>query len=221
MSHKIIIIPKDQFQSVKDIQQWVQTLDVAELQGTLLLIEPFGFENDTLRQMVEHHQNQLDTTSLLSSFVNGYMALVRELLGVDTEVMNDINDDLIEVEWTLEDPPEDDAAFVRDQILTVAAVVSSKIIAAFLVANDIGNQWIDARDLFVADNNYGAGNLLIEDSSKRCHPLVDALNTQSGCLITQGGVACTTENFNITLGEKGSAKAAQFLATQFTSSLIF
>lgn len=175
-------------------------------QSGLLLVEPFALQSSTLSELVKRHQNQLDTASLFEKINKSYFQIVEEVLQGDQQVLADINDDLIEIEWTLEDPPENNPDFVMDQILVVLAVVSSKIVAAYLSQKGISNQWLDARDLFVADNSYGNGKILPEPSHRRCRVLTDI---PFG--ITQAGVACTTENFNVTLGEKGSEKVINFL----------
>ncbi len=179
--------------------------------GTILLVAPFDLRINTLTEMVEKHQNQLDTSSLLEGFRKAYFQLAAEVLDNDEGFLAEINDDLIEMEWTLEDPPEDDAAFVKDQLVTVAAVVSSKIVAAYFNKKNVACSWVDARDLFVADNNYGAGDLLIAESQKRCQTLLKNLIEGSAPVVTPAGIACTTENFNVTLGLNGNEKIINFL----------
>ena len=175
----------------------------------ILLVEPFLTGTDTLNDMLEHHQNQEDTSDLFNQLRNKFFQLARHFSTSDA-LLADINDDFVEMEWILDDPAEDNKAFVKDQLLTVMTVISSRIVFGYYHEEDATAHWIDARDLFLADNNYGNGNLLEEESKKRCRTVLKIIHPDERVIIP-AGIAATTENFNITLGENGSTKILQLL----------
>ena len=65
-----------------------------------------------------------------------------------------INDAFVEIEWVLEEPPEEDFDYTYDQLVSVGEVLSTKIIAAFLNDQQLPTTWLDARDIIRTDNLY-------------------------------------------------------------------
>lgn len=118
-------------------------------------------------------------------------------------VYNEIHDILIDLEWILEEEPQDEFDYLYDQIVGTGELLSTTIVSAYFNEVNLKTTWLDVRDCIKTDNTYRDANINWEETEGAIKEKVPALLTQ-GLVITQGFLGGTTENFTTTLGREGS-----------------
>ena len=133
--------------------------------------------------------------------------ILRHLFDKQDAIFNAVNNLFIEIEWVLEETPNQHYAYYYDQIVSIGEFLSTKIMSAYLLQIGFENQWIDVRDIIRTDNTYRNAKIDWKLTAK----LIDShINHQHS--ITQGFLGCTSENFTTTLGREGSDFTAAILA---------
>lgn len=118
-------------------------------------------------------------------------------------LQNEVHDIFVDLEWILEEEPQDSYDYLYDQIVGTGELLSTNIVAAYLRYKGLDNNWLDVRDCLITDNNYREAAVEWEATEQairqRVMPLLD-----KGLVVTQGFLGGTTENFTTTLGREGS-----------------
>lgn len=157
------------------------------------------------------HQNG-DPMQLLAAIKGYHLEILQELFpnGNDAAI-DDILNCFVEIEWILEEEPQDTYDYLYDQIVSVGELLSSKILAAYCKSAALPAKWVDSRDFISTDNTYREGQVnweLTEEKIRRELPTV----LEDHIIITQGFIGSTSENFTTTLGREGSDYSAAIFA---------
>lgn len=133
-------------------------------------------------------------------------------------VFGKINDLFVEIDWVLEEIPEDSFDYLYDQIVSVGELISTHIVNAWLTEIEVLNTWLDVRDVLKTDNAHREAridwNLTEKLIAERTLPIL-----QGGhAVVTQGFIGCTSENFTSTLGREGSDYTAAVFANVLNAS---
>lgn len=128
-------------------------------------------------------------------------------------VFQELHNTFVEAEWQIEDEPIGTAGFEYDQLIGLGELISTKILSAYLAANGVNNNWIDARDLVRTDNTYQAASVDWPETEQLIKERFNSL--KENISITQGFIGSSSENFTTTLGREGS----DFSAAIFASAL--
>jgi len=89
-----------------------------------------------------------------------HFSIIDELFqGKHHPVYDDVANTFVEIDWLIEDEPDNNPDYIYDQIVSIGEVVSTKIVAAWL--NEMGNKtlWVDARNYIQTDNTYKEGKV--------------------------------------------------------------
>ncbi|MEM9888627.1 MAG: aspartate kinase [Bacteroidota bacterium] len=195
--------------SIKDSRNIRNVASIVEqYQGERLLIvvSAMGKTTNALEAIVAAHAQQNGTAlTLLEKLKQQHFQQAQDLFGASAEeALVSLNDTFVEIEWALEDEPHEDYDYMYDQIVSVGELASSKMLAAYL--NHVGTKthWLDARDVILTDNLYRSAAVQWEETLTRAktHALPEITNKQ--CVLTQGFIGTTSENFTTTLGREGS-----------------
>src|SRR5690606_21060537 len=127
-------------------------------------------------------------------------------------IFDEIVNCFVEVEWTLEEEPQDAYDYLFDQIVSLCELISSKILAGYTAHMGIPTEWVDARDYIFTDNTYREAKVdwaKTEDKIRRDLPNI----LDEHIIITQGFIGSTSENFTTTLGREGSDYSAAIFAS--------
>lgn len=134
-------------------------------------------------------------------------------------VFNEVANTFVEIEWLLEDAPEDNRDYIYDQIVSIGEVVSTKIVSAYLNLVGVFAIWTDARNVIKTDNNYREATVLWDKTEQEINKHLPQLLEQ-GVVVTQGFIGGTSENYTATLGREGSDySAAIFCASLNAESM--
>ncbi len=101
-----------------------------------------------------------------------------------------------------------DYNYVYDQVVSLAEILSTKIISAYLNHNGVKNTWVDAKKHIKTDGNYREANVNWTTTNKN----IQKLNNTSKLIITQGFIASDQFGNTTTLGREGSDYTAAIFA---------
>lgn len=118
-------------------------------------------------------------------------------------VHNEIHDIFVDLEWILEEEPQDTFDYLYDQIVGTGELLSTTIVNAYFNSVNLKSTWLDVRDCIQTDNTYRDAEINWEGTERAIKDTVPALLAQ-GLVVTQGFLGGTTENFTTTLGREGS-----------------
>ena len=172
----------------------------------VVVVSAMGKTTNMLEEVTHNYFYNLPNT--LQKVKDFHFDIAADLFHASHPIFDEINNLFVEIEWAIEDRPTSTYSFEYDQIVSVGELLSTKIVAAYLLQQEINIQWTDARDLIRTDNRYR--NARIDwDLTK---DLICKSFNQSGIYITQGFIGCTSENFTTTLGREGSDFSAAIIA---------
>lgn len=109
-------------------------------------------------------------------------------------------------------PFSENVAYEYDQIVSLGEVISSHILASFLVEKGFSATWTDARKLVRTDNTYQEGKVDWTKTEQLIHDRFLPLFENSSIVVTQGFLGHTAEGFTTTLGREGSDYTAGIFA---------
>jgi aspartate kinase len=129
-------------------------------------------------------------------------------------VYDELNNLLVEIEWILEEEPQDAFDYLYDQIVSIGELLSTTIVAHYLQSQGLPALWVDARNYIATDNNHRDAQVDWAQTTQKIQQNIPTLLEQH-IVITQGFIGSTSENFTTTLGREGS----DYTAAIFSASL--
>lgn len=131
-------------------------------------------------------------------------------------IFDEVANCFVEIDWIIEEEPQDEYDYLYDQIVSIGELVSSKIVSAYLVEQGLNCKWVDARDFILTDNNFRDAEVdWIETEKNIQRELPEIL--RNNIVVTQGFIGSTSENFTTTLGREGSDYTAAIFASCLNS----
>lgn len=203
--------------SVKDAEAVKNVAEILKkfvTKETIVVVSAMGKTTNGLEELVNAFYNKTgDTEAVLQKIKDYHFNILKDLFpNKEHPIYNDIENSFVEINWILEDEALPDYNQVYDQIVSMGEIISTKIIAAYLLEKGIKNKWIDVRGIIQTDNTYREGKVNYELSEELVKSqLLPALN-ENKIIVTQGFIGGTSENFTTTLGREGSDYTAALLA---------
>lgn len=138
--------------------------------------------------------------------------MIDELFSQNISKIRDaITNVFVELEWIVEEEPQDGKDYLYDQIVSLGEILSTKIVEAYLHQEGINSIWLDARAYIQTDNTYREGKVDWEKTKAFIQTDIPLYLTKK-MVITQGFIGCTSENFTTSLGREGSDYSAAIFA---------
>ena len=191
--------------SIKNVGEILQSYKNDHL---VVVFSAIGKVTNMLEVVVEQYVKQTaKANDALQKVKDFHTDLLGELFDQNHPIYNEVNNLLVEIEWVLEDEPNQDYGYVYDQIVSIGEFLSTKIMSAYLATINFENNWLDVRDLIRTDNTYRNAKVDWETTTTFIKNKLKAKHC-----ITQGFLGCTSENFTTTLGREGSDFTAAILA---------
>jgi len=192
-------------QNIKNVGNILQEYANQEL---VIVFSAMGKVTNMLENVVDSYvQKSTNTNIVLQKVKDFHSIILRGIFKESHPIFDIVNNLFVEIEWVLEDEPNQDYAYDYDQIVSVGEFLSTQIMSAYLQQVGFENTWLDVRDLIRTDNTHRNAKIDWEtttDLIKR--------NAKTKHSITQGFLGCTSENFTSTLGREGSDFSAAILA---------
>lgn len=199
--------------AVKNLAAIIKNSNQQEL---LIVISAMGKMTNKLEELFNAYVFGQENTHELLEEIKAYHFKILHDLFYDQQhpVFNEVANTFVEIEWLLEEEPNDAADYIYDQIVSIGEVLSTKIVAAYLNENGTAAAWLDARNFIKTDNTYREGQVDWDKTEAEIQKnLLPVL--QKSIAITQGFIGGTSENFTTTLGREGS----DYSAAIFTACL--
>lgn len=199
--------------SADNIKNVVSIIEKYKNSALLVVVSAIGKTTDKLARITEGFvKHNADYFGMLDSLKQEHFQILRELFPDENHsIFDDIANTFVEIEWILEDEPQDDYDYLFDQIVSIGELLSTKIIAAYAQFMGVQAKWVDARDYILTDNNYREANVdwaKTEDKIRKELPSI----LDDHIIVTQGYIGSTSENFTTTLGREGSDYSAAIFA---------
>lgn len=180
----------------------------------LIVISAMGKMTNKLEELTQAYLAQNDEAhAIFEEIKHFHFSIIEDLFENKTNpVYNDVANTFVEIDWLIEDEPDNNDDYIYDQIVSIGEVVSTKIVAAWL--NETGNKtlWADARNYIQTDNTYREGKVDWEKTNQIIQrDLVPLL--ENNIIVTQGFIGGTSENYTTTLGREGSDYSAAIFAS--------
>ena len=196
--------------SVKDADSVKNVLRVLSIQGferCLIVVSAMGKTTNALERVVEFYFNKSDYQQEIAKIKEEHIQIAKGLFDENHHVFSEIKLFFDDIESFLRRNKSPNYNFVYDQVVTCGEMISSKILSVYLSDNEMGNQWLDARDFIKTDTNYREGVVNWEDTEKNISQL-DKTKTY----VTQGFIGSDENNFTVSLGREGSDYSAAIFA---------
>jgi aspartate kinase len=95
-----------------------------------------------------------------------------------------------------------------DAVAATGELLSSRIVAAALSAQNLAAAWVDPRQVLVTTGEHGAAAPLWDETARRCQSLVDPILAERRIPVVGGYVGATAAGVTTTLGRGGSDYSA-------------
>jgi len=207
--------------SVERIQNLAQILSAYSDQKLLIVISAMGKTTNALEKVAEafYAGNKEDALQLFEQVKQQHLTtanylLVTHFLACEQQLKNVFT----EVEWLLHDKPVRDFDYYYDQVVCTGELLSTAIISAYLNELEIGNKWLDVRDIFRTDDNFRDATIDWEYTQYKVDTIIKPIFNESNIVITQGFIGSTDENESTTLGREGSDYTAAIFASMLDAT---
>lgn len=202
--------------SVKDVAGFNNVSHIIDRfykSGLVVVISALGKTTNALEEVVKTWFQGKDTAkTLLDKLRKQHEEIARTLLQHPEDTLGELNDFIVEIEWILDEKPQETFDYYYDQIVSIGELLSTKIMSRFLLEKGIPAEWVDARDLIVTDNTYRDARIQWDSTQKKTTEKISSLLSRGKVVITQGFIGSSTENFTTTLGREGSDYTAAILS---------
>ncbi|GAB3903689.1 aspartate kinase [Mucilaginibacter boryungensis] len=201
--------------SVKDAKGVINLANIVkrnEGQQLLIVVSAMGKTTNALEKLTKAYFNQDgDIHDIFEDIKQYHYKIAQDLFGRNDDILIDLNNTFVEIDWMLEDDPHDDFDFIYDQIVSIGELAATRIVNAYLNHFGINSTWLDVRGYIHTDNSYREG---VVDMDKSCAIIQKEIPAmlQKGVVVTQGFLGGTSENFTTTLGREGSDYTAAIFA---------
>jgi aspartate kinase len=202
--------------SVKDAQgvkNVVEILSNFKDEKLVVVVSAMGKTTNELEVITRDYFHGNDSLlANIETLKEKHLNIVVELGLDNTDLINDINDLFVEIDWIIETPPQDSYDYIYDQIVSVGELISSKILCQALVSAGINAAWYDIRNGLFTDEIHREAKVNWEVSQPKLKNQVAQLQTTHNIVVTQGFIGSTSENHTTTLGREGSDYTAAILS---------
>lgn len=197
--------------SIKDVENIKNVGDILlsyDAEKLVVIFSAMGKVTNMLEKVVESYVKKSNgSIEKLQQVKDFHENIITQLFDEKHAIYDDVNNLFVEIEWILEDDPNQEYAYDYDQIVSIGEFLSTKIMSAYLHQINFANKWVDARDLIRTDNAYRNAKVDWKTSVGFVNNQIKEKHT-----VTQGFIGCTSENFTSTLGREGSDFSAAILA---------
>jgi len=170
----------------------------------VIVVSAMGKMTNALERVIDaYYQKTNEAQTRLEEVRQAHHVVLKELFEANDAIFDAVNDTLVEIEWILEEEPEESYDYLYDQIVSIGEFLSTRIVSAYLNKMGLPATWLDARDVILTDNTYRAAKIQWDATIKNANRVVQPL-LEKGFVLTQGFVGGTSENFTTTLGREGS-----------------
>jgi aspartate kinase len=201
--------------SVKDAEGIINLANVVEKykgEQLLIVVSAMGKTTNALEKLTKAYADQTeDMQDIYEGIKQYHYDILAKLFNSNDPVFDEVANTFVEIDWMIEDEPQDSFDFIYDQIVSVGELVSTRIVTAYLNKAGLKSQWLDVRGYIHTDNTYREG-VVQWDKTRDSIALSIPSQLERSIVVTQGFLGGTSENFTTTLGREGSDYTASIFA---------
>ncbi|TKC63524.1 aspartate kinase [Pedobacter hiemivivus] len=193
-------------EGIKNVSSIIQNHKGNQL---LIVVSAMGKITNKLEELTTAYLNGQDDVQQIFDEIKLYHFNILNQLFPDHNhpIFNDVANTFVEIDWLIEEEPEDAPDYIYDQIVSIGEIISTKILAAYLGTLQNNVKWVDARNFVHTDNTYREGLVNWEKTEAEIQENLAPL-LKDNIAVTQGFIGNTSENFTTTLGREGSDYSA-------------
>ena len=204
--------------SVKDPQAVRNVSNILSLFGgqkLTVIVSAMGKTTNKLELLVKasFDRDRKIYMALLDDVYEFHMNILGELfLEKHFAIYNQVEDVFEKLRERYNEPLPDNHSFEYDQIVSLGELLSSQIVAAFLLEQGHSASWADSRKLIRTNNNYQEAAVDWKKTEELITFNFIPQFKQVEIQVTQGFIGHTQEGFTTTLGREGSDYTAGIYA---------
>lgn len=165
----------------------------------VVVVSAMGKTTNALEEVVQKFMNQQPVHSFLEEIRSYHIGIAKQLPGMSSSVLNDIDLLMAELTANLRPGPFDE---VYDQVVCYGELLSSVIVHACLTHMGLPVHWLDARDYILTDDCYREGKVRWEETELHIRQLQSILREK--IVLAQGFIGRAPNGLSTTLGREGS-----------------
>jgi aspartate kinase len=198
--------------SVKDaagVKNVATILQSCAREQLVIVISAMGKTTNALERILNLYRSGEDYLPELSLLKEYHDTIINDLFAEPHPVRSIVNTTWKDLEKQLKPKDEDQ---VYDQVVSLGEIVSTRIVAHYLIDLKLPVQWLDARDYVVTDSNFREGKVDWKKTRRNIQSLKKSM-VEKTFLVTQGFIGRTPEGHTTTLGRDGSDFSAAIFAS--------
>jgi aspartate kinase len=178
----------------------------------LIVVSAMGKTTNALEKLTKaYFEGDAEVQIVFEEIKQYHFTILEALFEPSNPVFDEVANTFVEIDWIIEDEPQDDYDFIYDQIVSIGELVSTRIVNAYLNETGIKSKWLDVRGYIHTDNTYREGEVQWGKTRESiCRDIPGLLEMET--IVTQGFLGGTSENFTTTLGREGSDYTASIFA---------
>lgn len=178
-----------------------------------VVVSATGKTTNALEDVVKAYFAQDGTAyDKLAAVKQNHADILENLELSGTEAEKDVNDLFVEIDWILEEDPQDAFDYVYDQVVSIGELVSSRILCHAMVKAGISAAWLDVRGVLFTDEIHREAKVIWGITTEKTSKAMEQLMKGADVVVTQGFIGSTAENHTTTLGREGSDYTAAILS---------
>jgi len=179
----------------------------------LIVVSAMGKTTNALEKLAKAYFEADDSLADIFDDIKKYhYAIMEALFDSAHPVFDEVANTFVEIDWIIEDEPQDDFDFIYDQIVSIGELISTRIVNAYLNKAGLKSKWLDVRGYIHTDNTYREGMVQWDKTCSAIQKDIPGL-LEKQIVVTQGFLGGTSENFTTTLGREGSDYTASIFAS--------
>jgi len=200
---------------VKGVKNIVKVLEQVGYNDILIVLSAMGKMTNAFEKITDDYFYKKESLASSVEEVRTYHYQISAALFKDEnhEIFSEIEKIFIQLTSFMIQNKIRDFNFVYDQIVSLAELISTKIVSHYLNEVGIENTWIDVRDCIKTNDEYREAIVNWKETEKAITTKIQPQNLY----ITQGFIARNSKGNTTTLGREGSDYSASIFANSLNA----
>lgn len=177
-----------------------------EQDGLVVVVSAMGKTTNALERVLSAFRTDKAHRAEVSNLVKFHREIAADLFPTAHPIFKEIETWGDSLEEQLLKHTDEDCQY--DQVVSLGEVISSRIVAEYLIQENLNCQWLDARQFVKTDSNFREGRVDWETTTANLSTLLPI----KGTLLTQGFIG-SSGSLATTLGREGSDFSAAIFAS--------
>ena len=198
------------------IQKVAKIIGDHQHEKILIVVSAMGKTTNALERVLLDFQAGKDFQTELQRIRSYHEEIMKELFSLDHSVWKKVSAQFESVLINLQALGTNDQRY--DQVVSSGEMISSIIVADFLLSNGFPIEWIDIRNYISTDDTYREAKVDWIKTQENVNRLKTILSDK--IILTQGFIGRAPDGFTTTLGREGSDYSAAILGSCLDASFV-